>query len=83
MSARPDAGAKKAGDEAKKPDVTLKIPRKLYDRIATLIDTEPTGFRSPTEFILFVLRDLTGTDTDDVEQVRGRLRALGYLDDEK
>jgi len=83
MSARPDPGARKKGDEPKKPDVTLKIPRKLYDRIADLIDTEQTGFRSPTEFILFVLRDLTGTDTDDVEQVRTRLRALGYLEDEK
>ena len=75
MSAKPAEGGRE-------PDVTLKIPRKLYDRIATLIDTEPTGFRSPTEFILFVLRDLTGTDTDDVEQVRTRLRSLGYLDDE-
>ena len=82
MSPRADPNAGSKGDDAKKPDVTLKIPRKLYDRIATLIDTEPTGFRSPTEFILFVLRDLTGTDTDDVEQVRTRLRSLGYLDDE-
>lgn len=83
MSPRQGSGAKKSGDAAKQPDVTLKIPRKLYDRIATLIDTEPTGFRSPTEFILFVLRDLTGTDADDVEQVRSRLRALGYLEDDK
>jgi hypothetical protein len=75
----------KAGEDAAKrlPDVTLKIPRKLYDRINKLIDTEQTGFRSPTEFILFVLRDLTGTDTDDVEQVRSRLRSLGYLDQDE
>jgi hypothetical protein len=63
----------------KKTDVTLKIPRKLYNRVATLI--EDTGFRSPTEFIIFVLRDLTGTDSEDVDQVRSRLKALGYLED--
>ena len=62
-------------------DVTLKIPRRLYNRVGQLI--EGTGFRSPTEFVIFVLRDLTGTDTDDVEQVRNRLRALGYLDAEE
>lgn len=72
-----DMSAKPA--EGREPDVTLKIPRKLYNRVATLIDD--TGFRSPTEFIIFVLRDLTGTDTEDVEQVRSRLRALGYLED--
>ena len=36
--------------------VTLKIPRRLYDRVAQLI--EGTGFRSVTEFATFVLRDL-------------------------
>lgn len=80
MSAKSAEGTKQEEDAPKRvPDVTLKIPRKLYDRIATLI--EDTGFRSPTEFIIFVLRDLTGTDTEDVEQVRSRLRALGYLED--
>lgn len=65
----------------REPDVTLKIPRRLYQRVGELI--QGTGFRSPTEFVIFVLRDLTGTDTDDVEQVRNRLRALGYLDAEE
>lgn len=81
MSPRQDPGASTSGDEAKKPDVTLKIPRPLYERIATMIDTEPTGFRSPTEFILFVLRLVTGTDPEAVEQLRDRLRSLGYLDE--
>jgi hypothetical protein len=79
MSARLDEGD--SGKSKRPPDVTLKIPRKLYDRVGHLI--EGTGFRSPTEFVIFVLRDLTGTDTDDVEQVRNRLRALGYLDPEE
>jgi hypothetical protein len=57
--------------------VTLKIPKPLYLRLQELI--EGTGFRSPTEFVLFVLRDLTGAETQDLEQVRNRLKALGYL----
>ena len=57
--------------------VTLKIPNPLYLRLQELI--EGTGFRSPTEFVLFVLRDLAGADTQDVEQVRNRLKSLGYL----
>jgi hypothetical protein len=57
--------------------VTLKIPKPLYDRLVKLI--EGTGFRSPTEFVLFVLRDLTGAETQDLEQVRNRLKKLGYL----
>ncbi|HEV3365430.1 MAG TPA: hypothetical protein VG795_15075 [Acidimicrobiia bacterium] len=82
MTGRSGPTAKKF-DAGKKPDVTLKIPRKLYDHIANLIDTDPRGFRSPTEFILFILRDLTGTDTQEMEQVRSRLRSLGYLDKEE
>lgn len=57
--------------------VTLKIPRPLYERLQELIDG--TGFRSPTEFVLFVLRDLAGAETADLEAVRTRLRSLGYL----
>ena len=58
--------------------VTLKIPRPLYERLAHLI--EGTGFRSVTEFVLFVLRDLAGPEEADVKVVRERLRDLGYLD---
>ena len=38
--------------------VTLKIPRPLYNRLAELISG--TGFRSVTEFSVYVLRDLAG-----------------------
>ena len=69
-------------------DVTLKIPRPLYDRLAQIIDG--TGFRSVTEFCVFVLRDIAaahGTpppeplSRTELEQIRDRLRALGYLED--
>jgi hypothetical protein len=58
--------------------VTLKIPRPLYDRLGLLI--EGTGFRSVTEFVLFVLRDLAGPDQADLDVVRKRLQDLGYLE---
>jgi hypothetical protein len=67
-------------------DVTLKIPRPLYNRLAHVI--EGTGFRSVTEFCVYVLRDLVAATTpprdepttEDVEAVRHRLRSLGYLE---
>jgi Arc/MetJ-type ribon-helix-helix transcriptional regulator len=42
----------------REPKVTVKIPRPLYDRIQTVI--ADSGFSSPTDFIVFVLRDLVG-----------------------
>jgi Arc/MetJ-type ribon-helix-helix transcriptional regulator len=57
--------------------VTLKIPRPLYDRLQKVI--EGTGFRSVTEFVLYVLRDLVGDEAHDIETVKKRLEDLGYL----
>jgi hypothetical protein len=59
-------------------DVTLKIPRPLYERL-----------RAVTEFCVYVLRDLaaSGPSDDDsltheeVAAIRRRLRSLGYLED--
>jgi hypothetical protein len=71
-------------------DVTLKIPRPLYERLAAVI--EGTGFRSVTEFSVYVLRDLVAAQEqhhqheselsrEEVDAVRRRLRALGYLEE--
>jgi len=38
--------------------VTVKIPRPLYRKIQQVV--EGSGFNSPTDFIVFVLRDLMG-----------------------
>lgn len=38
------------------PQVTLKIPRPLYERLKQVI--EGSGFHSVTEFAVYVLRDL-------------------------
>jgi hypothetical protein len=67
--------------------VTLKIPRPLYDRIGRAI--EGTGFRSVTEFCVYVLRDVVAArdaastgemSAEETEIVRRRLHALGYLE---
>lgn len=69
--------------------VTLKIPRPLYERLKQLI--EGTGFRSVTEFAIYVLRDLAshpeGLSTQgrdrltpgELQAIRERLKELGYL----
>jgi hypothetical protein len=71
-------------------DVTLKIPRPLYERLRQVI--EGTGFHSVTEFCVYVLRDLVagqapsprdddGLTQEEVTAIRRRLQALGYLED--
>jgi Arc/MetJ-type ribon-helix-helix transcriptional regulator len=71
----------------KETKVTVKIPRPLYRKIQLLI--EDSGFNSPTDFIVFVLRDLAGrTDSgslegefssDEIAAVKKKLKNLGYL----
>jgi hypothetical protein len=68
-------------------DVTLKIPRPLYEQLGQVI--EGTGFKSVTEFAVYVLRDLVAShgsgqpgaelSRDELDAVRLRLQALGYL----
>lgn len=69
--------------------VTIKIPRPLYERIAGAIDGG--GYDSVTDFVVHVLRDVVSThelrereeagpiSDQDLERVKDRLRALGYL----
>ncbi|HEX6791895.1 MAG TPA: CopG family transcriptional regulator [Candidatus Krumholzibacteria bacterium] len=67
--------------------VTIKIPRPLYNRVHQLI--EDSGFNSPTDFIVYVLRDVLSersvnhTDRFSPEElvaIKDKLRRLGYLD---
>jgi len=65
--------------------VTLKLPRPLYEKVKELI--EDTGFNSVTEFSKFVLRDIVSQGqleeeelSKDMASVRKRLQRLGYLD---
>ena len=66
--------------------VTIKIPRPLYNNLKEII--AGSGFNSVTDFIVYVLRDIASTERagarqqlnkDEIEAVRQRLKALGYL----
>lgn len=66
--------------------VTVKIPRPLYRKIQLVVDG--SGFNSPTDFIVYVLRDLMGEAEEHVEpeftqeeldEVKRKLKNLGYL----
>ena len=73
--------------------VTVKIPRPLYERIQQVIET--SGFSCPTDFIVFVLRDIVGDralekndptagtrpapTNEEVAEIRRKLHNLGYL----
>ena len=66
--------------------VTVKIPRPLYRKIQAVVDG--SGFNSPTDFIVYVLRDLMGEaddhakteyTKDELEELKRKLKNLGYL----
>jgi len=61
---------------ARRDYVTLSIPRELYEKAETAI--KGTGFRSVTEYVIFVLRESLLLKAG--ESVRDRLKALGYID---
>lgn len=65
---------------------TIKIPKVLYESLKKQI--EGTGFSSVTDFIVYVMRDIaaSGNLHDDttltkteINQIRERLKGLGYL----
>jgi Arc/MetJ-type ribon-helix-helix transcriptional regulator len=73
--------------------VTVKIPRPLYRKIQLVVDG--SGFNSPTDFIVYVLRDLMGEaeteahaqgadavpefNQEELDEVKRKLKNLGYL----
>ena len=71
--------------------VTVKIPRPLFLKIQQVVDG--SGFNSPTDFIVFVLRDLVNEaekhrsgqsaapeySAAELEEVKRKLKNLGYL----
>ena len=55
--------------------VNISIPRPLYERLAKAL--KGTGYRSPTEYIVFMIRrNLPDLESSSPER---RLRALGYI----
>lgn len=78
--------------ESSDAQVTLKIPRPLYEQLKQVI--AGSGFHSVTEFAVYVLRDLVShhgrppetapgeteaLKPDEIEAIRKRLESLGYL----
>jgi len=70
----------------REPKVTVKIPRPLYRKIQQVVDG--SGFNSPTDFIVYVLRDLMGEaeaasepefSQEELDEVKRKLKNLGYL----
>ncbi len=72
--------------------VTVKIPRPLFRKVQQVVDG--SGFNSPTDFIVYVLRDLIGEhehaaarsgvadqpwSAEELEEVKRKLKNLGYL----
>ena len=66
--------------------VTVKIPRPLYRKIQAVVDG--SGFNSPTDFIVYVLRDLMGDaegaakpeyTKEELDELKRKLKNLGYL----
>lgn len=70
-----------------KEKVTIKIPKPLYNTIKEVITD--SGFDSPTDFIVYVLRDIVSSSARaspdgsltpaEVRSVRDRLKNLGYF----
>ena len=55
--------------------VNIPIPKPLYERLTKTL--KGSGYRSTTEYIIFLIRKvLPDLESDDMEK---RLRALGYL----
>lgn len=75
---RPSTLPKKrpSSSSARRDYVTLSIPRELYEKANGVI--KGTGFRSVTEYAIFVLRESLLLKAG--ESVRDRLKALGYID---
>jgi metal-responsive CopG/Arc/MetJ family transcriptional regulator len=54
--------------------VNISIPKPLYERLEKAL--KDSGYRSPTEYIIFLIRKhLADLESDDLDR---RLKALGY-----
>ena len=66
---------------------TVSIPRTLYNRIKKLVDEK--GFKSVSDYVTYVLREVIVMHEsesqsepfteEDLEEIKKRLRALGYI----
>lgn len=74
--------------EKERKYTTVSIPTTLFNRIKKLI--EGTGFKSVSDYVTYVLREVVAMHEkekfsepftpEDVERIKEKLKALGYLD---
>jgi Arc/MetJ-type ribon-helix-helix transcriptional regulator len=67
-------------------EVKIRIPKELYREIEELVRN--TGFSSAREFMIYVLRDVVSSGKlkddpslshEEIDEIKKRLEALGYL----
>ncbi|MBN2478075.1 CopG family transcriptional regulator [Candidatus Micrarchaeota archaeon] len=69
-----------------KEKIQVSIPQEMYDKIKEEI--KGTEFNSVSEYVNFILAELLSNedkgkkalDKKEEEEIKGRLKALGYLD---
>ena len=76
------------GSQSLNKYTTVSIPRTLHERIEKLIK-QKSGFKSVSDYVTYVLREIVQMHetehtpepftSEDVAQIRERLKALGYL----
>jgi len=72
--------------EKERDKVTIKIPRPLYEKLKVIL--KDSGYNSVTDFVVYVLRDLVASSArskrkvseKELEEIKQRLRNLGYLE---
>lgn len=67
---------------------TVSIPVSLHERIRKMIENK-SGFKSVSDYVTYVLREVVAMHeldevpeaftSEDIEAIRSRLKALGYL----
>jgi Arc/MetJ-type ribon-helix-helix transcriptional regulator len=67
---------------------TISIPKTLHERIEKIVGKNE-GFKSVSDYATYVLREVVAMHetkdvpdaftSEDLEQIKGRLKALGYL----
>ncbi|MCS7385743.1 MAG: CopG family transcriptional regulator [archaeon GB-1867-005] len=66
--------------------VAIYIPKELYDKIVEEVEKSKGEFKSVEEYVKFVLEELLKEEEDEYvytpeeeEEIKKRLRALGYI----
>jgi len=65
--------------------VTIRIPKRIYDALKKHVEESGGEFKSVEEYVTFILEEFVKEEEEAVftpeeeEEIKRRLRALGYL----